>query len=140
MITSASLNFKLDTNFDYLSLLWIKIKIKLLFVVSQYGGYTPSWVKTKYGAWYLAPGTWTKRAADEVSVKIEKKTSVCMKPSGLDLSINLLPIMGANINEHFLCNNSLYMIFAYWAKLSKTKAFSYLWQLKIDIFWIMYGA
>lgn len=31
----------------------------------QSAGYTPSWVKVKYGAWYLDPKTWKSRAADE---------------------------------------------------------------------------
>ena len=28
-------------------------------------GYKPSWVKVKYGAWYLNPKTWKPRAKDE---------------------------------------------------------------------------
>ena len=27
--------------------------------------YTPSWVKVKYGAWYLSPRTWKARPTDE---------------------------------------------------------------------------
>ena len=29
------------------------------------GKYEPSWVKFKYGAWYLKPKMWKKRSADE---------------------------------------------------------------------------
>jgi len=28
-------------------------------------GYTPSWVKYRYGAWYLQPKLWKKHASDE---------------------------------------------------------------------------
>lgn len=36
------------------------------YLFQQYSGqYEPSWVKFKYGAWYLDPKTWQKRDADE---------------------------------------------------------------------------
>lgn len=39
----------------------------LLNIVTLQGKakYTPSWVKVKYGAWYLSPRTWKARPTDE---------------------------------------------------------------------------
>lgn len=38
----------------------------MLYVfITQKSSYHPSWVKVKYGAWYLDPKTWKKRNADE---------------------------------------------------------------------------
>ena len=49
------------------SKLYLKQTTCCIFLLQYGSGYTPSWVKTKYGAWYLNPATWTKRTPDEVS-------------------------------------------------------------------------
>ena len=38
----------------------------LQLIFQQYtGNYEPSWVKFKYGAWYLDPKTWQKRDSEQ---------------------------------------------------------------------------
>ena len=37
----------------------------ILFIPQKRAAYTPSWVKVKYGAWYLNPKTWKKQKDGE---------------------------------------------------------------------------
>lgn len=68
-------------------------------------GYTPSWVKTKYGAWYLSPKTWKLRDADEPledpqSIK-DKEMSESKKKS-LAMDEQLAPLHGAKSFKDFV--------------------------------------
>ena len=50
-------------NFSFLCLIFLN---KVVGILSQAKGkYVPSWVKVKYGAWYLNPRTWKARPKDE---------------------------------------------------------------------------
>ncbi|XP_071847032.1 protein FAM47E-like isoform X2 [Apostichopus japonicus] len=68
-------------------------------------GYTPSWIKSKYGAWYLDPSSWKLRRADEPledpqSIK-DKEMSESKKKS-LAMDEQLAPLHGAKSFKDFV--------------------------------------
>ncbi|XP_076822856.1 protein FAM47E-like isoform X2 [Clavelina lepadiformis] len=67
--------------------------------------YEPSWVKTKYGAWYLAPETWKVRYEDEPledpEELLKREMSESKKKSG-EMDEQLAPLHGARAFREFL--------------------------------------
>ncbi|XP_022103072.1 protein FAM47E-like [Acanthaster planci] len=70
-----------------------------------YGGYQPSWVKMKYGAWYLAPKTWSRRRNDEPledpKAMKDKEMSESKKKS-LAMDEQLAPLHGSKSFKEFV--------------------------------------
>lgn len=69
------------------------------------GSYTPSWVKFKYGGWYLDPKSWKMRSADEPlkdpkELKDEEMSEAKKKSNTLDY--DLAPMHGARSFMDFI--------------------------------------
>lgn len=67
--------------------------------------YTPSWVQPKFGAWYLNPKTWTKRAADEPlqdPKTLKEKETSDSKQKSLDMDETLAPLHGSKSFKEFV--------------------------------------
>lgn len=68
-------------------------------------GYEPSWVKIKYGAWYLDPSTWKVRQADaplEDPVEVQKREMCESKKKSDTMDAQLVPLHGARAFRQFL--------------------------------------
>lgn len=59
--------------------------------------YEPSWVKVKYGAWYLDPGTWKPRPAGEPledPEEVERREQSESKMKSDEMDSQLAPLHG----------------------------------------------
>ncbi|XP_002127250.3 protein FAM47E [Ciona intestinalis] len=71
--------------------------------------YEPSWVKIKYGAWYLEPKTWRVRAEDEVledPEEVAKREMSESKQKSTEMDNQLAPLHGARAFRTFLEKNN----------------------------------
>uniref|UniRef100_F6ZU29 Uncharacterized protein n=1 Tax=Ciona intestinalis TaxID=7719 RepID=F6ZU29_CIOIN len=71
--------------------------------------YEPSWVKIKYGAWYLEPKTWRVRAEDEVledPEEVAKREMSESKQKSTEMDNQLAPLHGARAFRTFLERNN----------------------------------
>ncbi|XP_038055431.1 protein FAM47E-like [Patiria miniata] len=70
-----------------------------------YGGYQPSWLKMKYGAWYLAPKTWSRRRNDEPledPKALKDKEMSDSKKKSLAMDEQLAPLHGSKSFKEFV--------------------------------------
>ncbi|XP_070553617.1 protein FAM47E-like [Ptychodera flava] len=68
-------------------------------------GYIPSWIKTKYGAWYLNPKTWKLRPADEPlqdPKELKDKEMSESKKKSFAMDEQLAPLHGAKAFKDFI--------------------------------------
>lgn len=76
----------------------------------QYSGqYEPSWVKFKYGAWYLDPKTWEKRDADEPLMdpkELKDKEMSEAKKMSKGLNNELATMHGVSLFKEFVDKKS----------------------------------
>ena len=60
--------------------------------------YQPSWVKIKYGAWYLNPESWKVRPDNEPledPVEVVKREKSESKQKSVEMDVQLAPLHGA---------------------------------------------
>ncbi|XP_002734990.1 protein FAM47E-like [Saccoglossus kowalevskii] len=68
-------------------------------------GYQPSWIKHKYGSWYLNPKTWKKRPANEPlqdPQELKDKEMSESKKNSLAMDEELAPLHGAKAFKDFI--------------------------------------
>ncbi|XP_033105963.1 protein FAM47E-like [Anneissia japonica] len=68
-------------------------------------GYSPSWVKMKYGAWYLDPKDWKRRGASEPledPQALKDKEMSDSKKKSLSMDEQLAPLHGSKSFKHFI--------------------------------------
>jgi len=76
-------------------------------VVKKQSNYTPSWVKVKYGAWYLDPKTWRVHESNKPLIdprEIEEKQMSESKKKSKNLDKTLTGLHGAKAFKEFIVN------------------------------------